>query len=74
MNKTCHSEYGKIKSVFIKKASAAFVNDENINTQWKALNYLGKVESKIKTNSTINSLSMIKNSITNICATSWSYF
>ena len=39
-----------------------------------ALNYLGKIESKIKTNSTINSLSMIKNSITNICATSWSYF
>ncbi len=40
----------------------------------EALNYLGKVESKVKSNSTINSLSMIKNSITNICTNSWTYF
>ena len=39
---TCHSEYGKLKSVFIKKVKDAFVNDSKINAQWKALNYLGK--------------------------------
>lgn len=42
MTQTCHSEYGKIKSVFIKKVSAAFVNEEQIKAQWKALNYLEK--------------------------------
>ncbi len=39
-----------------------------------ALNYLGKTEEKIKKNSTINSLTMVKNSITNICSNSWIYF
>ena len=39
-----------------------------------ALNYLGKIENKIKSNSAINSLSIIKNSITNICTNSWTYF
>lgn len=42
MKETCHSEYGKIKSVFIKKASAAFVDETQINAQWKNLNYLEK--------------------------------
>ena len=40
--RTCHSEYGKLESVFIKKVKAAFVNDESINEQWQDLNYLGK--------------------------------
>ena len=40
----------------------------------EALNYLGKIEIKVKNNSTINSLNVIKNSITNICTNSWSYF
>ena len=40
----------------------------------EVLKYLAKVENKIKKNSTINSLTIIKNSITNICATSWTYF
>ena len=39
-----HSEYGKLKSVFIKKASAAFINDAHIDAHWEALNYLGKPE------------------------------
>ncbi len=39
-----HSEYGKLKSVFIKKASAAFINDAHIDQHWEALNYLGKPE------------------------------
>ena len=39
-----------------------------------ALQYLGKTEKKIKNNSTLNTLTMVKNSITNICANSWACF
>lgn len=39
---TCHSEYGKIKSIFIKRASDAFVNDALLERDWKRLNYLSK--------------------------------
>jgi N-dimethylarginine dimethylaminohydrolase len=42
MPTTSHSEIGKIKSLFIKKAGAAFINDDNIQKQWAALNYLSK--------------------------------
>ena len=37
-----HSESGKLNSLFIKKASAAFINDEHITKHWESLNYLGK--------------------------------
>ena len=40
----------------------------------EAIAYLGKIENKIKKNSTIDNLTMVKNSITNICANSWAYF
>ncbi len=40
----------------------------------EALEYLGKTEKKLKSNSTLNSLTVVKNSITNLCAKSWSYF
>jgi len=40
----------------------------------EALGYLGKIERKIKSNSNINSLTMVKNSITNVCSNSWAYF
>ena len=39
---SAHSESGKLKSVFIKKASAAFIDDDHISMHWEALNYLGK--------------------------------
>jgi len=39
-----------------------------------ALIYLGQTEEKIKKNSAINNLTMVKNSITNICTNSWVYF
>ena len=39
---TCHSEYGKIQSLFIKKAGDAFHSSTYIDEQWKDLNYLGK--------------------------------
>ena len=42
MSLTAHSEFGKIKSLFIKKATDAFINDDHIEQTWKQLNYLGK--------------------------------
>lgn len=42
MKATCHSEYGKLKSIVIKPAQAAFVSDKHIDNQWKALNFLSK--------------------------------
>ena len=42
MSHLAHSEFGKLKTVFIKKASAAFINEEHIQQHWEALNYLGK--------------------------------
>jgi N-dimethylarginine dimethylaminohydrolase len=42
MKNTCQSEYGKIKSVFIKKAADAFVDDEMIDRDWKKLNFLSR--------------------------------
>ena len=42
MNSTCHSESGKIKSVFIKRAEQAFISEEHMNQYWKQLNYLAK--------------------------------
>ena len=37
-----HSESGKITSLFLKKASAAFINDAHISKHWASLNYLEK--------------------------------
>jgi N-dimethylarginine dimethylaminohydrolase len=42
MNCTCHSEIGKIKSLFIKNVEQAFISDAHIEHYWKDLNYLGK--------------------------------
>ena len=42
MNFTCHSETGKIKSVFIKNVSQAFISDAHIEQHWKDLNYVSK--------------------------------
>ncbi len=39
---TSHSEYGKLKSVFIKKPEAAFVNEQQVSNQWRELNFLEK--------------------------------
>ena len=42
MKITLHSEYGKIKSIFLKRAQDAFVNEDHLAAQWKELNYLSK--------------------------------
>ena len=42
MKTTSHSEYGKLKSVLVKRATEAFVNETQIFSQWKKLNFLSK--------------------------------
>ena len=39
---SAHSESGHLKSVFIKRAKDAFIDDAHVSEHWKALNYLGK--------------------------------
>jgi hypothetical protein len=39
---SAHSEFGPLKSLFIKKAASAFIDDAHITEHWEALNYLGK--------------------------------
>ena len=40
----------------------------------EAIIYLGKIEKEIKNNSSIDQLAIVRNSITNICSNSWTYF
>ncbi len=42
MNTTCHSDIGKIKSLFIKNVQQAFISESHIDQHWQALNYLDK--------------------------------
>lgn len=42
MKTTYHSEYLKLKSVFIKSAKNAFVSEIHLSQQWKELNYLSR--------------------------------
>ncbi len=46
MKQTHHSEYGLIKSIYIKSAAEGFVSQEIISEQWEDLNYLGKPDFK----------------------------
>lgn len=39
---THHSEYGKLRSVFLKHPEQAFVNDGLISKQWRELNFFSK--------------------------------
>lgn len=39
---TCHSEYAKLKAVFLKASKDAFVDDTIIDRDWKRLNYLSR--------------------------------
>jgi N-dimethylarginine dimethylaminohydrolase len=42
MKATCHSEFGKLKSVIIKRAEDAFINEHHIDRHWKPLNFLSR--------------------------------
>ena len=61
--------FWKDKPVFLKLLKKW--NKQNVI---EALRYIGQTEEKIKKNSALNNLTMVKNSITNICTNSWAYF
>jgi len=42
MKLTCQSEYGALQSVFIKKVSDAFIDQNTIAREWKMLNFLSE--------------------------------
>jgi N-dimethylarginine dimethylaminohydrolase len=42
MKYTSHSEYLPLYSVVIKTASDSFINEDKLEAEWEALNYLGK--------------------------------
>jgi len=42
MTTTHHSEYLKLRSVYIKSAKNAFVSDKHMSKQWQSLNYLSQ--------------------------------
>ena len=46
MNLSCHSDIGKIKSLFIKNVEQAFISEEHLEKHWKELNYLSKPDIK----------------------------
>lgn len=42
MHTTCHSEYGKLSSVYIKPVEQAFIDAATIARDWRALNFLDR--------------------------------
>lgn len=42
MKSTCQSEYGRIKTILLKNAEAAFVDEKTLEKQWQPLNFLSK--------------------------------
>lgn len=42
MEYTCHSEYKKLETVFIKTAEDAFIGEEKLKKEWNVLNYSSK--------------------------------
>ncbi|HMJ68226.1 MAG TPA: arginine deiminase family protein [Cyclobacteriaceae bacterium] len=42
MKTTCHSEYGRLVTVMLKKAGDAFIDERTLSDQWKPLNFLSK--------------------------------
>ncbi len=79
-----NSTYRNINDAISKVKPQIFWKDKpiflNMLQKWdkqrviKALEYLNKIEKSIKTNSSLNNLTIVKNSITNICSNSWIYF
>ncbi len=47
MNYTCHSDTGRIKTVFIKNVQQAFTDQQHIEANWSLLNYLGKPDMQV---------------------------
>ncbi len=61
--------FWKDKPIYLK-----LLKKWHISGVQEALSYLAKIEEKLKKNSTLNGITVIKNAITNICTNSWTYF
>ena len=61
--------FWKDKPIYLK-----LLKKWQISSVLEALTYLGKIEEKLKKNSTLNGVTVVKNAITNICTNSWTYF
>jgi N-dimethylarginine dimethylaminohydrolase len=46
MRTTCHSEYGKLQSLYLKSATDAFVSEEAIGRNWRPLHFFARPEYK----------------------------
>lgn len=46
MRTTCHSEYGRIATVMLKRAEDAFIDDASLTAQWKQLNFTSRPDLK----------------------------
>lgn len=42
MKTTCHSEYGRIATLMLKRPAEAFIDNDTLSKQWKPLNFLEK--------------------------------
>jgi N-dimethylarginine dimethylaminohydrolase len=60
MSFTAHSEYGNLKSLFIKNVQQAFISDSHIEQYWKSLNYLSKPDLDFAINEFTNFESILK--------------
>jgi N-dimethylarginine dimethylaminohydrolase len=60
MIESAHSEYGKIKSVFIKTARAAFVSSGHIAQHWEELNFLSQPDFNLAQKEYENFQSLLK--------------
>ncbi len=42
MKTTHHSEYGKLKSLYVKRTNDAWVSEDKVNQEWERLRFLGR--------------------------------
>lgn len=61
MTTTHHSEYLKLKSVYLKSVKDAFVSDIHLSEQWRDLNYLSRPDFDLALEEYENFESIIKN-------------
>lgn len=61
MKTTSHSEFGKLKSVYIKNVADSFVNDATAEREWKPLNFLSKPNLALAKNEYAAFESLLKN-------------
>jgi arginine deiminase len=56
----CQSEYGKIERLLLKHSKDAYIDQDNIDKQWKALNYFAPTDFKKAINEYDNFVTLLK--------------